>query len=102
MFLITLKFAHNKAAAKDSMPGHNEWIQQGMSDGVFLVVGSLQPQQGGAILAFAEDRADIEARVAKDPFVKEGVVAADVLEIIPNRADPRLTFLLPTVKQGTS
>lgn len=78
------------------MAGHNEWIQQGMSDGVFLVVGSLEPRQGGAILAHVENRADIEARVAKDPFVKEGVVVAEIVEFIPNKVDPRLGFLLPT------
>lgn len=98
MFLITLKFSHNKAAAKDHMPGHNAWIQQGLSDGVFLLVGSLQPQHGGAVLAQAETRAEIEARVADDPFVAEGVVAADIIEIAPNRADPRLAFLLPAAE----
>lgn len=98
MFLITLKFAGNKAAAKDYMPGHNAWIQQGMSDGIFLLVGSLQPQQGGAILAHAESRAEVETRVAKDPFVVEGVVTPDIIEITPNKADPRLAFLLPSAE----
>jgi hypothetical protein len=32
--------------------------------------------------------------VNADPFVAEGVVSAEILEITPSRADARLDFLL--------
>ncbi len=32
------------------MDGHNEWIKRGFDEGVFLMVGSLQPNLGGAIV----------------------------------------------------
>ena len=94
MYLILLTFGANKAKAPDHMAGHNAWIAKGMSDGVFLLVGSLQPQAGGAILAHGEDRDAIAARVAADPFVAEGVVTPTIHEITPGKADPRLAFLL--------
>ena len=78
------------------MAGHNEWIAQGVGDGVFLVVGSLRPEGGGAIIAQGEDRALIEARVAADPFVREGVVTVEIQEVAPARTDERLSFLLDT------
>ena len=93
MYLILLTFA-NKANAPDHMADHNAWIAQGMKDGVFLLVGSLQPQAGGAILAHGEDADAIAARVATDPFVVEGIVTPTIHEITPGKADPRLAFLL--------
>jgi uncharacterized protein YciI len=76
------------------MPAHNEWIKRGFEEGVFLVVGSLQPQLGGAVVAHNATRAELEARVQEDPFVLHDVVQAEVLEISPSKADPRLAFLL--------
>ncbi|WP_428246785.1 YciI family protein [Ferrovibrio sp.] len=93
MFVVTLKFAANKAAAPRLMEGHNAWIRQGFEDGVFLLTGSLNPAAGGAVLAHGVTRAEIEARVAADPFVAEQVVSADILEIAPGRLDQRLAFL---------
>jgi uncharacterized protein YciI len=92
MFIVTLRFA-DKTKAPALMDGHNAWIKRGFDDGVFLVTGSLQPNAGGAILAHNASRADIEARVKEDPFVTEGVVSADILEITPGRTDERLAFL---------
>ncbi|MBP6819649.1 MAG: hypothetical protein KBC46_10140 [Ferrovibrio sp.] len=93
MFVVTLKFAANKAAAPRLMEGHNAWIRQGFEDGVFLLTGSMQPALGGAVLAHAISRTEIEARVAADPFVAEQVVSAEILEIAPGRLDERLAFL---------
>ena len=92
MYIILLRFGANKANAPKFMEGHKAWINQGLSDGAFLLVGSLQPA-GGCILAHKETRHEIEARVAQDPFVAEDVVTADILEVAPNQMDERLGFL---------
>lgn len=92
MFIVTLKFA-DKTKAPQFMDGHNAWIKRGFDDGIFLLVGGLQPNGGGAILAHNASRADVEARVKDDPFVVEGVVTADILEVAPGRTDERLAFL---------
>jgi len=92
MFAITLRFA-DKGKASPLMDGHNAWIKRGFDDGVFLLVGSLQPAGGGMILAHGESREAIEARVQADPFVAEGVVRAEILAVAPGRTDERLAFL---------
>jgi len=94
MYVVLLRFAENKSRASDFMQEHNAWIKRGLDDGVFLLVGSLQPGLGGAILAHGLAPADLQARVDADPFVVHGVVTAEVLEIKPGKADPRLDFLL--------
>lgn len=93
MFVVTLRFSANRAEAPRLMEAHNAWLKRGFEDGVFLLSGGLQPSAGGAILAHGVARADLEARVAADPFVAEGVVSAEILEIAPMRTDERLAFL---------
>lgn len=93
MFVVLLKFSDNKGKAGQFMAGHNEWITRGFDDGVFLLVGSLQPSLGGGILAHNTSLPDLQARVNDDPFVAENVVSAEILEITPSRTDERLRFL---------
>lgn len=93
MFIVLLRFAANRAAAPRLMEGHNAWLRKGFEDGRFLLAGGIEPKAGGTILATASSRAEVEARVAEDPFVAEGVVAAEIIEIAPGSTDPRLAFL---------
>ncbi|TYC63560.1 hypothetical protein FMN50_04310 [Rhodobacterales bacterium] len=93
MFVVTLTFSENKAKAPEFMKGHNAWIQEGFDRGLFLMVGSLQPNMGGAIIAHETSRETLQAFVATDPFVAEGIVSATILEITPSRLDDRLGFL---------
>ena len=94
MFIVLLKFSSNKAQAGQFMEGHKEWIKRGFDDGVFLLVGSLQPNSGGGIVAHNTSLSDLQSRVKDDPFVAENVVTAEILEIEPSRVDERLKFLL--------
>ena len=94
MFVVLLKFSNNKDQAASFMEGHKAWIKRGFEDGVFLLVGNLQPGLGGGIVAHDTSLSDLQDRVAGDPFVAENVVSAEILEIAPSRADERLSFLL--------
>ncbi len=94
MFIVLLKFSSNKAQARQFMESHNEWIKRGFGDGVFVLVGSLQPNLGGAIVAHNTTLSELQSRVNNDPFVAENVVSAEILEITPSKADERLKFLL--------
>ncbi len=92
MFVVFLKFA-DKSRAPAFMEAHKQWIAEGFDDGVFLTVGSLQPNAGGAIIANGLDRDALDKRIAEDPFVAEGVVNPEVYEVSPARTDPRLDFI---------
>jgi uncharacterized protein YciI len=93
MFVTFLKFTENRAAAPIFMAAHNDWIEQGFADGVFLCVGALQPAVGGAILANGESRPDYDARIAADPFVAQGIVTPETHEIDLKRTVSALDFL---------
>lgn len=94
MFIILLKFTENRGLAPQFMEAHKQWIKKGFENNVFLLAGSLEAGQGGCLLAHGESRLNIQQYVSEDPFVVEGVVTAEVLEIDPGMADKRLSFLL--------
>lgn len=94
MFIVFLKFSDNKSRAGELMEGHNHWLTQGFDDGVFLVSGTLQPKQGGAILAHNCSMEALKERLDQDPFVAEKVVNADILEVTPSKASREMAFLL--------
>ena len=94
MFIVLLKFSANKGQAGQFMEGHKAWIKRGIDEGIFLVVGSLQPNLGGGIVAYNTSLSELQSRVNTDPFVAENVVSVEILEISPSIADERLKFLL--------
>lgn len=96
MFVVLLRFSVNKTKAGQFMDAHNAWLKEGFSTGMFLMAGSLQPALGGALLVHDATREQVQAVVDRDPFVSENIVAAEIIEITPSKADPRLGFLLPT------
>jgi len=76
------------------MAAHNEWIKQGFSENIFLLVGSIETNQGGSIIAHNTSLEELQQRVNNDPFVAENVVTAEIIEISPKMADERLNFLI--------
>ena len=94
MFIVLLKFSDNKGQAGQFMEGHKEWVKRGFDDDVFLLVGSLQPNLGGGIVAHNTTLSDLQSRVNNDPFVVKNIVSAEIIEITPAKADERLKFLL--------
>jgi uncharacterized protein YciI len=94
MFVILLKFSANKAKAGQFMEGHNTWLRQGFSDGVFLLAGSLKPGLGGAILAHKVSLPELQTRLDADPFVAEDIVQSEIFEVAPSKTDERLNFLM--------
>ncbi|MBO6550886.1 MAG: hypothetical protein JJ964_14865 [Rhizobiales bacterium] len=94
MYIVFLKFTENKASAPQFMEAHKNWIKQGLDENVFLLVGSIEPNAGGAILAHNATKEEIHERINADPFVKEGVVTAEITKISPAKANKNLQFLL--------
>jgi uncharacterized protein YciI len=84
MFVITLKFA-DKSKAPEHMAGHKAWIEKYFEAGRFQLVGSLEPNAGGAIIATGGDYTEMENIVREDPFVEHGIVKAEILHISPNK-----------------
>lgn len=92
LHLVLLNFA-DPSKAGEHMDGHNQWIDAGFADGIFVLTGTM-PGRGGTVLMRASTTAEVEDRVARDPFVAYGVVTPEVIEIIPSRLADGLTRVL--------
>ncbi len=93
MFLVFLRFSSNRDRAGELMDGHAKWIAEGFDDGVFLLTGTV-PGVGGSVLAYQTTLDELRARVEQDPFVAEGVVEPEIIEIEPDRVESRLDAIL--------
>ncbi len=93
LFIVSLKFTEKKARAPELMDEHVLWIRQGLSDEVFLCAGSLPDKQGGVLLACGLTREALERRLGDDPFVKHGVVTAEVVPVSVGLVQERARFL---------
>ncbi|QIL19340.1 YciI family protein [Thermomonas sp. HDW16] len=102
MHIIFLRFGSNRAQASEHAAAHLQWIQQGISSGVFLLAGSLDQAQGGVVLATGIDRAEIERVVAEDPFVAHGIVDAEIRSITPARMAEGMAALLRDVDESAA
>jgi uncharacterized protein YciI len=99
MFIVLLKFSDNKTQASMFMNDHIEWIKRGFDDGLFLLSGSIQPSSGGVVLVRNSSLSDLQRRLDDDPFVRENIVSAEILEIAPGHTDERLAFAFDVQQQ---
>ena len=94
MFIVLLKLSENKSKASEYMSGHNDWIKQGFSDGIFLLAGSIETDQGGSVIAHNISLKDLQEKVNADPFVVQNVVTSEIIEISPKKTVDQLSFLM--------
>ena len=60
----------------------------------FLIFGSLKSNEGGCVLALAEDTDVLNRIISEDPFVKEEIVIPEVVEVSINGSHPKLSGLI--------
>lgn len=83
LFIVTLTYRAAAAAIEAQLPGHREWLARHIASGRFLTAGPIEPRTGGLIVAYGEDRAELDALLAGDPFVDLALVEVSVLGAAP-------------------
>lgn len=94
MFVIDLVYKAPLSEIDAAMKAHMAYLQRGYDAGHFLVSGRKVPREGGVILALAENRAELEALVAQDPFVAQGLAEARITEFRASQRADDLQALL--------
>lgn len=84
MFILELTYTASLDRVDALLEEHVAWLDRGYAEGVFVASGLKHPRDGGVILAVGP-RADVEARVAGDPFAVHGVADYRVVEFVPTR-----------------
>jgi uncharacterized protein YciI len=88
MFVVELIYKADLTAIDAQMRAHMAFLKKHYAAGTFVVSGRKIPRDGGIIIAVAETRAEIEAIVNEDPFVKLGLADFRLIEFrASQRAD---------------
>ncbi|MEC3950586.1 YciI family protein [Sphingobium sp. HWE2-09] len=83
MFIVSLHYIVDLPTVDSHMDAHVAWLKAGLADGWLLVAGRKVPRDGGILIARGE-KADIEAKVATDPFVLNGVAEVTLTQFNPS------------------
>ena len=94
MFIVSLHYIVDLPTVDSHMDTHVAWLKAGLADGWLLVAGRKVPRDGGILIARG-DKADIEAKVATDPFVLNGVAEVTLTQFNPSFVSDGLEVLKP-------
>jgi uncharacterized protein YciI len=94
MFVLLLTYTKPLAEVDALMREHVAWLDEHYEAGHFVVSGRRIPRVGGVILARGEDRDEVEALAASDPFVRGGVASCEVVQFRASQTAPGFDALL--------
>ena len=92
MFLLITRYTRPAEEVDQHLEGHVAWI--GRNSDRILFTARRVPLTGGAILARGSSVEEMQAMVAEDPFLTNGVAEYEIIELDPRRAAPGLEKLL--------
>jgi uncharacterized protein YciI len=92
VFVLLLTYTKPLDEVDALMRKHMAWLNQQYAAGRFLISGRRIPRTGGLIVALGDDREEIEAIAASDPFVTGGVATVEVIQF---RASQKLKGAWP-------
>lgn len=84
MYVVFLKFTPRRTQAATSMAAHTAWLRRHIDAGTILLARSLDAGQGGALIVTPMEREALDACLADDPFVADGIVHPEVHAIQPS------------------
>ena len=97
MFVIELIYKADLAEIDAHMAAHVVFLKKYYATGNFLVSGRKKPRDGGIILAVGQNRRQIEAIVAEDPFYVHDLADFRVIEF---RASQRADDIQKRLERG--
>lgn len=88
MFLLLSRYVKPIEEIDRVLPEHRAFLDRFYKSGLFIVSGPQEPRAGGVIVTTDAPRAVIDAALAQDPFVREGVSEYEIIEFkITKRAE---------------
>ena len=85
MFVLISRYLKPQEEVDLWLPAHREFLDRHYAAGQFLVSGPFVPRSGGIIVTMPMTREEVEAILAEDPFVREGVSEYDIREMKPTK-----------------
>lgn len=83
LFVLLLTFVKPLDEVDRLIIPHRSYLNRHFIAGHFLAAGRQQPPTGGVIIARAESREQVQAIIAEDPYLTEGVAEYHIVEFHP-------------------
>ncbi|MCX6410324.1 MAG: YciI family protein [Actinobacteria bacterium] len=80
MFLLLGRYLKPADEVEAHLDAHRTWVRDHVEAGVFIAAGREIPLQGGLIVATGVTRDEVDAIIAKDPYLIQKVAEYDVRE----------------------
>ncbi|MEX3667444.1 YciI family protein [Paraburkholderia phenoliruptrix] len=78
LFCIKLQYIRTVDEVQVHLDAHKTWLAKYAGIGSILFAGPLHGEKGGFVLAYADQRAEIEKMIAQDPFHVHGLATFDI------------------------
>ncbi|KAF1029416.1 MAG: hypothetical protein GAK40_00518 [Burkholderia plantarii] len=85
MYVIDLHYLADLERIDEALDRHRAHLQRHFDSGVFIAAGPKVPRNGGVILAARIDRDQLDAILAADPFIAEGLAGYTITEFKTTR-----------------
>ena len=82
MFVIVLDYLAALPVVDQHLAAHRAHLAEQYAAGKFVVSGPQVPRSGGVIVARCGDRAEVDAMMQSDPFIRAGVAGYRVIEFV--------------------
>lgn len=84
-FILLVTYTVPLSRIDELLDEHRCWLDERFAEGTFLVSGPQVPRTGGAIIAAARSRRQIERLLPSDPLVRTGSATYQIIEFEPTR-----------------
>lgn len=91
MFIIVLDYLCPMETIERHVVAHRAHLAEQYAAGRLVVSGPQVPRTGGVIVARGGDRAEVDAMMQRDPFIREGVASYRVIEFVARAACAELS-----------
>lgn len=85
MFVLLSRYLKPLDEVDKVVGEHRAFLEKHYASGDLLISGPQNPRTGGVIVTKKMTRAAVEAMLANDPFVREGVSEYQIIEFMPTR-----------------
>lgn len=85
LYVATLTYVRPLEEIDRLLEAHRTWLAEHYQAGHILISGPMEPRTGGLLLAHCENRAELDAMLAEDPFHTHRVAEYEVRAFNPSQ-----------------
>ena len=94
MFLVDMQFTDLEKITPELTDAHRAYLAAQYQNNQLMFGGRKVPRTGGILLSLHQDKAELVAMLAADPFMQSGAVSYSITEFVPVMAAPNYAEVL--------